>query len=111
MCVLEWPKTSPAEAKDAILQAKSLQKRVSKNRTTKGTKNVDEGTKKRPNMGPKNRKKTDPKMDPHIISLRVGSPGLSGVGVWPFRRKRRGSRKGKGGLKYVQERKGEYIVL
>ena len=29
--VLEWPKTSPAEAKDAILQAKSHQKRGSNN--------------------------------------------------------------------------------
>ena len=52
--VLEWPKTSPAEAKDAILQAKSLQKRWSKNGTKKVTKNVDEGTKMGPKMGPKN---------------------------------------------------------
>ena len=40
--VLEWPKTSPAEAKDAILQAKSLQKRGSKNGSEKGTKNDGE---------------------------------------------------------------------
>ena len=47
-------------------------------------------------------------MDPNIISLRIGSPGLSGVRVWPFRRKRRGSRKGKGGLKYVAENEVRY---
>ena len=40
-------------------------------------------------------------MDPNIIILRICSLGLSGVGVWPCRRKRRGSRKGKGDLKYA----------
>ena len=50
-------------------------------------------------------------MDPNIISLRIGRLGLSGVGARPCRRKRRESRKGKGGLKYVQERKGEDIPL
>ena len=89
-----------------MLQAKNLQKRGSKNGTEKVTKHVDEGTKKGPRMGPKNRQKTKSKMDPNIISLRIGSLGLSGVGVWPCRRKRRGSRKGKGDLKYVQKRKG-----
>ena len=49
--VLEWPKTSPAEAKDAILQAKSLQKRGSKNETKKITKNDGEGTNKAPKSG------------------------------------------------------------
>ena len=105
---MEWPKTSPAEAKDAILQTKNLQKRGSTNGPDKITKSVDEGTKKGPNMGPKNRQKTDPKMDPNIISLRIGSLRLSGVGVWPCRRKRRGSRKGKGDLKYVAENEVEF---
>ena len=58
MGVLEWPKTSPAEAKDAILQAKSLQQRGSKIGTKKVMKNVDEGTKK------------DPKWDSQIIKKR-----------------------------------------
>ena len=67
-----------------------------------------EVTKKGPKTEPTNRKKTDPKMDPNIISLRIGSLVLSGVGLWPCRRKRRGSRKGRGDLKCVQKRKGEY---
>ena len=50
------PRRSPAEAKDAILQAKKLQKRGSKNETKKVTKNDDEGTKTGPRMGPKKRK-------------------------------------------------------
>ena len=44
--VLEWPKTSPAEAKDAILQTKNLQKRGSTNGTNKVPKNDDNVTKK-----------------------------------------------------------------
>ena len=47
-------------------------------------------------------------MDPNIISLRIGSPRLSGVGARPCRRKRDGSRKGKGGLKYVAENEVRY---
>ena len=54
MWVLEWPKTSPAEAKDAISQAKILQKRGSKNGTKKVSKNNDKVTKKGPNMGSTN---------------------------------------------------------
>ena len=64
------------------------------------------GRKRDPKMGPKNRPKTDPKMDPNMISLRIGSLGLSGVGGWPRRRKCRESRSRRGGLEYVQERKG-----
>ena len=105
------PRRGPAEAKDAILQAKNLQKRGSKSAPKKVTKNDDEGTKKRPKMEPKNRSETDPKMDPNIISLRIGSLRLSGVGARPCRRKREGNRKGKGGLEYVQERKGEDIYI
>ena len=97
------PKHGPAEAKDAILQAKSLQKRGPKNGPEKGTKNDDDGTKKGPKMGAKNRPKTDPKMGPNMISLRIGSPRLSGVGARPCRRKRRGSRSRGGGLEYVAE--------
>ena len=64
------------------------------------------GRKRDPKWDPKIIKKTDPKMNPNIISLRIGSLRLSGVGARPCRRKRGGSRKGKGGLKYVQKRKG-----
>ena len=67
------------------------------------TKNDDDGTKKGPKMGPKSRPKTELKIDPDIISLRIGSLRLSGVGARPCRRKREGNRKGKGGLKYVAE--------
>ena len=45
-------------------------------------------------------------MDPNIISLRIGSLRLSGVGARPGRRKCRESRSRRGGLEYVQERKG-----
>ena len=37
------------------------------------TRHDDEGTKKEPKMGPTNHQNTDPKMDPNIISLRIGS--------------------------------------
>ena len=75
---------------------------------------VDFGADLDPMWGPKTDqeephvKKTDPKIDPNIISLRIGSLELSGVGVWPCRRKRRGSRKGRGGLKYVAENEVEF---
>ena len=62
--VLEWPKTSPAEAKDAILQAKSLQKRGSKNGTKKVTKNDGEGAKKGPKHGIQKSSKNGPKNGP-----------------------------------------------
>ena len=58
------PRRGPAEAKDAILQAKNLQKRGSKSGPKKVTKNDDEGTKKRPKMEPNTRPKTDPKNGP-----------------------------------------------
>ena len=62
--VLEWPKTSPAEAKDAILQAKSLQKRGSKNGPEKGMKNDGEGAKKGPHNGSQKSSKNGPKNGP-----------------------------------------------
>ena len=101
------PRGGPAEAKDAILQAKSLQKRTSKNGPEKGTQNDGEGATKGPKMGPKNRPKTHPKIDPNIISLRIGSLRLSRVGVWPCRRKCGEVVKVRVDLKYVQTRKGE----
>ena len=87
--------------KDAI--AKSLQKRGSKNGPDKRLTNDGEGAKKGSKTEPKNRPKTDPKVDPNIISLRVGSLRLSGVGGWPCQRKRRRNRSRKGGLSYVAE--------
>ena len=69
----------------------------------KDTKNKDEGAKTGPEMGPKKRLKKGSKIDPNIISLSFGSPGLSGVEVLPFRRKRRRNRSRKGGLSYVAE--------
>ena len=48
------PRRGPAEAKDAILQAKSLQKRGQKNGPQNVTNNDDKGTKMGPKMGPQN---------------------------------------------------------
>ena len=69
----------------------------------KERKRTARGRKWNPKWYPKIILKTDPKMDPNIISLRIGSLRLSGVGARPFRRKCRESRKGKGGLSYVAE--------
>ncbi len=70
-------------------------------------KNDDEGTKMGTEMEPQNRKKRGLETDPNIISLSFGPPPVSGVGARPCRRKCRRSRSRKGGLSYVQERKGE----
>ena len=45
----------------------------------KDTKKDDDGAKKEPRRGPKNRQKKGPKTDPNIIRVRFGSAGLSGV--------------------------------
>ena len=50
----------------------------------KDTKNDDEGANMGPKMEPQNRQKRVLKTDPNIISLSFGSPGLSGVGGWPW---------------------------
>ena len=87
------------------MQAKNLQKRGPTNAPENVTKNDDEGTNTGPKMEAKTRPKTDSKMDPNIISLRIGSLRLMRADVWPCRRKRRGSRKGKGALEHVAETK------
>ena len=92
------------------LGAKNLQKRGPKNGPEKVTKN-DDGTKKGPKMGPKSRPETELKIDPNMISLRIGPLRLSRAEGWPCRRKREGNRKGKGALKYVQKRKGGVVRL
>ena len=61
-----------------------------------------------PKWDPQIVEKTGSKMDPNMISLRIGHTQLSGVGARPCRRKCWGSRKGKGNRKYVAENEVRY---